>query len=61
MGTFSFGEKVASPYGDIVIESKSDKTINNSVVYISIKPLLSLAEYYREKINVAPLVKILLY
>jgi len=58
MGSFSFGKKASTPYGDLMITPRFTEIPNNPVVYISVSPLISMANDYSKNINVAPLSKL---
>ena len=57
MGSFSFGKKASTPYGDLIITPTFFEIPNNPDVYISVSPILTLADAYSKNINVEPLSK----
>ena len=57
IGSFSFGEKVNTPYGPLRFDTNFTNIPSNPVVNVRVTPLLSMANYYSEKINVTPLNK----
>ena len=57
MGSFSFGNKVSTPYGDLMIIPRFNEIPSNPEVYISVNPLISMANNYSKNINIAPLSK----
>ena len=57
MGSFSFGKKANTPYGEIMFTPNFTNIPSNPVVYISVSPLISMANNYSKKINVTPISK----
>ena len=57
MGSYYFGKKASTPFGDIIITPTFSELPDNPVVYINVIPLINLADFYSKKINVSPLSK----
>lgn len=55
MGSFSFGNRVSTSYGDLMFVPHFSEIPSNPVVYISVSPLLSIANSYSKRINVEPI------
>ena len=57
IGTFYFGRKASTPYGDLMITRRGNEMPINPVVYINVNPVINMADDYRKKITVKPLSK----
>jgi len=57
IGSYSFGKKAITPYGDLMIIPNFNEIPSNPFVYISVRPVLSMANSYSKRINVSPLNK----